>query len=402
MRDRRHGGGLPVRGGRLRGPVPAFDLAVFGAGPAGAAAAATAARAGLSVALIDKARFPRDKLCGGGVTGRARRILAATFGALPEGLFLDCGRIRLVAGRAPIGAHPAAPPISMTMRRAFDAALLEAACAAGAADLTGRRPAAVDPARGRIAFADGGELRAAVVVGADGATSQVARALFGRAFNPARIGFALEVEAPRPAPGAEDWVEIDLDAAAWGYGWAFPKRRSVTYGVGGLHAANPDLKARLAAYLARHGVAGAGRVQGAFLPMGEVRRMPGRGRALLAGDAAGLVDPITGEGIGWAAESGRLAAEAAAAALAAGRPERAAAAYARALAPVRRELARARLLRRVLYARLFRDRCLRLLAREPRLQRRFLALLAGEMDYADIGLGSLIRLARGLAAPRAA
>ena len=65
----------------------AFDLIVLGAGPAGASAAVEARRLGLSVALVGKARFPRDKLCGGGVTGRARAALAAVFGALPRELF---------------------------------------------------------------------------------------------------------------------------------------------------------------------------------------------------------------------------------------------------------------------------------------------------------------------------
>jgi geranylgeranyl reductase family protein len=378
----------------------AYDLAVIGAGPAGAAAAATAARAGLAVALVDRARFPRDKLCGGGVTGRARRALAAVFGPLPAALFLDCARVRLVAGDRLLGEVADAPPLSLTMRRDFDAALRAAALAAGADDLAGRRPAALDPASGRIAFEDGGSLAAALVIGADGANSFVARSLWGRAFDPARIGFALEVEAPRPGPAEDDAVEVDLAAAAWGYGWAFPKPRSMTLGVGGLHPANPDLRGRLAAYLARHGATGAGRVRGAFVPAGAVRRVPGRGRVLVAGDAAGLVDPVTGEGIAWAVISGAAAGRAVAAALADGRPERALPAYGRALAPVRAELFRANLLRRLVYPGPLRGRFASLLARQPRLQRRYLALLAGEIDYADIRAASLLRIALRLVAGR--
>lgn len=378
-----------------------FDLAVIGAGPAGAAAAAAAARAGLRVALIDRARFPRDKLCGGGVTGRARAALDAAFGPLPQGLFLPCARVRLMAGERLLGEIADAPPLHLTMRRQLDAALREAALEAGAADLAGRRPEALDPATGQVTLAGGGTLTAALVIGADGANSFVARSLWGRAFDPARIGLALEVELPRDGPGPADAVEIDLAAAAWGYGWAFPKRRSVTVGVGGLRPANPDLRGRLAAYLVRHGAAaGAGRVQGAFVPAGAVRRVPGRGRVLVAGDAAGLVDPVTGEGIAWAVTSGLLAGQAAAAALGRGRPEGALAAYGRALAPVRAELARANLLRRLIYPAPLRGRFAAALGRRPRLQRRYLALLAGEIDYADIRLASLLRLAAGLIAGR--
>jgi flavin-dependent dehydrogenase len=118
---------------------------------------------------------------------------------------------------------------------------------------------------------------------------------------------------------------------------------------------------------------------------------------MLAGDAAGTVDPITGEGIAWAITTGHLAALAAAAALAAGDPASAARRHGRAMAPVRGELFRARLLAQVLHRPLLQARCHALLAAQPRLQARFLALLAGDIDYADLGLRSLWRLAAGLA-----
>jgi flavin-dependent dehydrogenase len=141
-------------------------------------------------------------------------------------------------------------------------------------------------------------------------------------------------------------------------------------------------------------------VRGAFVPAGAVRRVPGRGRVLVAGDAAGLVDPVTGEGIAWAVISGAAAGRAVAAALADGRPERALPAYGRALAPVRAELFRANLLRRLVYPGPLRGRFASLLARQPRLQRRYLALLAGEIDYADIRAASLLRIALRLVAGR--
>jgi flavin-dependent dehydrogenase len=105
------------------------------------------------------------------------------------------------------------------------------------------------------------------------------------------------------------------------------------------------------------------------------------------------VDPVTGEGIGWAVRSGALAGAAAADALGAGRPEAALAGYRRALRPVLAELARANLLRRLIYPRPLRDRALALLAASPRLQRRYLGLLAGEIDYADVRLAQLAAIA---------
>lgn len=370
------------------------DLIILGSGPAGAAAGVTAARAGLRVALVDRAAFPRDKLCGGGFTGRSRRHLVEIFGRdIDDDLFLPCRRTRLVAGTASLGEHPNAPTIWMTMRHGFDAMLHAEAARAGCQVFAPARIAALDPQAAAVTLAGGATLSAPLILGADGANSALARALFGRAFDPARIGFGLEVELPRAAPRTDDAVEIDLAAAAWGYGWAFPKLGSVTVGVGGLHARNPDMRAHLDRYLARHGARDAAKCKGAFLPFGDFRSIPGQGRALLAGDAAGLVDPITGEGIAWAMKSGQLAAQAVMQALAEGAPDRALGLYTRALRPIHAELRRARALRAMIYQPRLQPAFLRLVAREPGLQRRYLALLSGDLDYADLGWRAAPKLA---------
>ena len=369
----------------------AFDVVVMGSGPAGSAAAVTARRAGLSVALLDRAAFPRDKLCGGGVTGRAAVQMREIFGReIDPALFLTSRRVRFTARGRELGRVEPAPALHMTMRRDFDAMLHAEALAAGAVPVLPVRVAAIEPEARRFRLADGRTLAFGVLIGADGVNSQVARCLFGRAFDPATIAFALEVEAP---PVADDLTEIDLDATPWGYAWAFPKKGSLTLGVGGLQHANPDMKARLAAYLALHGAGDEQpRCKGAFLPAGDFRVVPGQGAVLLAGDAAGLVDPMTGEGIAHAMLSGRLAAEAAAAALGAGAPETALERYRAALAPLHGELRAARTLQRVLFGRVSHAAMLRIVAARPSMQRRVLALLAGEIDYADIRRGFFRRL----------
>jgi len=111
------------------------------------------------------------------------------------------------------------------------------------------------------------------------------------------------------------------------------------------------------------------------------------------------VDPITGEGIGWAVHSGHLAALATTRALAADAPGAALGHYAAALAPALDELRRARLLRALIYARPLRHGFARMLARRPAVQQRYLDLMQGRRDYADIGLASVLRvLRRSLAA----
>ncbi|MHA7873935.1 geranylgeranyl reductase family protein [Roseivivax sp.] len=372
----------------MGGPGPArrieFDLIVVGAGPAGSAAAASAARAGLSVALVDRADFPRDKLCGGAFSGRAQGAFARAFGgAMPEAPHLTRSAITFGAFGETLGHFEDIPPIHLTMRRSLDLALFEAARAAGARTFTGQAPEGLALEGPRPALRVGEtELSAQLLIGADGVSSGVARALFGRPFDPKEIGFALEVELPEDRDPPE--FRIDFGAAAWGYGWVFPKTCGTTVGLGGIHARNPRMRESLAAYLAERGVRGTPRIKGQYLPFGAPRRVPGAGHVMLAGDAAGLVDPITGEGIAYAMESGRLAAEAAEAALSEGRPERALIRYRRALGPTHRAMAHARLIRPVLFQPLLRDAFVAGFRNSRSLKDDYLRLLAGELEYADI------------------
>lgn len=380
-----------------------FDLIIIGSGPAGSASAITAARAGLTVALLDKSAFPRDKLCGGGVTGRAARYMTEIFDLPPEGdLFLASHRFRLAFGGQIITRQEDAPTIQMTMRHAFDARLHDLAVAAGAQVFAPVRITTIDADSATVTLADGRQIAGAVLIGADGANSLVARQLYGRAFDPAQIGFGLEVELDRalmPDLAADALTEIDLGAADWGYGWVFPKHDSITLGVGGIHARNPDMKAHFHRYLAHHApgaTQGAIKCKGAFLPFGAYRKTPGAGRVLLAGDAAGLVDPITGEGIGWALRSGQFAGQAAIEALANGGPATAMPAYQRRLAHIHREMDAARRIRALIYARPVKAIFPRAVARNPSMSRTYLRLLAGELDYSDLGTRVLFRLARRL------
>lgn len=175
-----------------------YDLIVIGSGPAGSACAMTAARGGLSVALNDKKGFPRDKLCGGGLTGRSLRYLAEIFDFEPSAdLCLPSSHVRLSYAGHQLSEVTDAPVIQMTMRRAFAARLHERAKATGVSVFAPASIISADYEAGHVTLSTGEVLRGAVVVGADGANSQVTRSLFGRAFDPARIGFGLEVELDR-------------------------------------------------------------------------------------------------------------------------------------------------------------------------------------------------------------
>ncbi len=294
-----------------------WDAVVVGAGPAGALAAHDLARAGARVALLEREKLPRHKTCGGGIVWRARRALPIELPASAierecveaELRFSDRGRGWRVRGDAPL--------VTLVMRDAFDAALASAAAAAGA-ELRDGCPAvgvAVENGRARVETARGA-LVARFVVGADGAAGPVARS----------TGFP---HAPRALPALE-W-EVEASPAAFaefaprtlfdfardgdGYAWIFPKREHLSIGV---LAKRPQPRALRDRLRARMRGLGLERFeprdrQGWPIPVAPRPGDPARGPVLLAGDALGLADPITCEGISHALASGRLAARAIAA-----------------------------------------------------------------------------------------
>ncbi len=153
-----------------------FDVVVAGAGPAGSAVASHLARGGARVLLVDKARFPRDKPCGGGLTGRAVRALPGPVDPVVEHV-VDRFELRLRYGRR-FERRGAEPMILMTQRRRLDAYLAEQAAAAGADFRDGCAVGAIEPETDGVAVTvAGARVHADVLVGADGANGLVARSV---------------------------------------------------------------------------------------------------------------------------------------------------------------------------------------------------------------------------------
>lgn len=363
-----------------------YDIVVIGAGPAGSAAAQTARKKGLSVAIIDKQTFPRDKLCGALFSGRSRQYYTEIFDRdLDPEHFGPKTEIEFWMNGRKLSAMNDVPPLYVTMRWDLDHLCLTHAIEAGAVDMTGQAVASIDETAQTVVMKDGRRIDYRVLIGADGVNSMVARTLYGRAFDHERIGFALEIELDGDHLHPDDPVRIDFAAAKWGYGWWFPKRRTTTVGVGGIHAANPDMKAAMAGYLRTLGVdPDIKRYKGHFLPFGDVRKWPGRGNILLAGDAAGLVDPITGEGIAFALQSGRFAAEAAFGSLQPGISADPVRIYRRKLREIHRSLNIARLIRPIL-SRPSGERAFEyMFTHSVTLKRQYMQLLGGELEYPTI------------------
>ncbi len=296
-----------------------MDVLVVGAGPAGSVTALRLARSGARVLLVDKARFPRDKPCGGGLTGRALKHLPCDVGPVVEHV-VDRMVVRAGYGGKVARSSPD-PLIKMTQRRRLDLHLAEQAAAAGADFRDGTDVDELEIGDGGVTARVGGSVvRSAYLVGADGANGVVARQA-GLGGGIVR-GVALEGNVrwetlPREPYDATAWVELGV--VPGGYGWVFPKGDHANLGVGGWMSEGPLLRTHLDRLANAHGVKPSAleSVRGHRLPMRELGAPAARGRVLLVGDAAGLVDPLSGDGMYEAFVSAKLASEA----VLAGRPE---------------------------------------------------------------------------------
>ncbi len=292
-----------------------YDAIVVGAGPAGSTAAFRLATAGASVLLVDRERFPRDKPCGGGVTIRALRQLPFGIDPVVEDV-VTTFELR-IGHRRGFERKAAAPLALMTQRRRLDLYLAERAVEAGAEFRDGLR---VTRARGTSVEADGEWIEAEVLIAADGANGVVARSLELPVECDRPV--ALEGSIPYGAPVTRERyggrLVLEFATVPGGYGWVFPKGDHVNVGVGGWASEGPRLREHLARLCAEHGMDAAALegLRGHRLPLRRPGSPLAQGRVALVGDAAGLVDPLSGDGMYEAFLSSRLASEHAVAILA--------------------------------------------------------------------------------------
>ena len=310
-----------------------YDVAIVGAGPAGTACALGLRRSGLRVALLDKAQFPRDKVCGDAIPGHALKALRQLDPAFAEGLWqlepLDAVRqSRLVAPNGDSLVLEWKLPSFNSPRETFDNALLELvrthAPTTTILENTSLKGLAMAPDHVRLQPAQGPEITCRLVVGCDGANSVVMRKLLpeprlARAHHCVGVRAYFENIAGAESGTTEFFLTRDYLA---GYCWLFPVGQG-RYNVGlGMLAEvvaqhKVDLKETLLRLLATHpALAGRfaaarqlGPIVGFGLPLGGGRVRPISGeRFLLCGDAASLIDPLQGHGIDTAIQSGMLAA----------------------------------------------------------------------------------------------
>jgi geranylgeranyl reductase family protein len=286
------------------------DVVVVGAGPAGSMLAYHLAKAGLDVVLLDKARFPRGKTCGGGVNVRTQKLIPFDFSPVVEetitGISFTCRFEEPFTRRSP-------GPLMFTVRREpFDEFLARRAEEAGARffDQTPFLSLEEKDGFGEVNTA-AGLCSAAYVVGADGSQSAVARRT-GLMQDPA---YMLAVHSEAPTSMVPDWkpdlIHLDWGSVKRSYAYMFPRKYFLSLGAGGIDVPAARIKNYQRAFLAtraqKEGTLSVS-AAGFMIPLRKKRSPIEKGRCILIGDAAGLADPFSGEGIFSAVRSAQIAA----------------------------------------------------------------------------------------------
>lgn len=379
-----------------------YDVVVVGAGPAGSSAAYELARQGVSVALVEKASMPRYKTCGGGIVLRALKLVPFN---VSEAIERECTVAELTLADAGLhfSVERAYPLVSMTMRENFDYLLFRAAARAGAHTMDGCRVLDVAPHNGRMeVVTDRDSLLCRFVIGADGGQSIVAKK--GGWRDRMRLIPLVEWEVSVKEELFDAFsrsARFEFGPVPGGYAWIFPKKQHLSVGLGGFGPERLNLKVRLQQFLHTAGIGVVEKMEqhGYYLPISVREEGFVKDRILLAGDAAGFVDPVTGEGITYALLSGQGAARS----LIKGGlvSEAVEAAYLSELEEdVLRELRWGRLLGVLLY-RSARVRTLLFRQYGRQLTEAFADIIIGEKSYASLckkhmGLRRFFRLVKGL------
>lgn len=365
-----------------------YDAIVCGGGPAGACAAWRLAAGGASCMLLEASAAPRGKVCGGALGFRARKRLVdagmlsdAEVSAISlreqRSMSFHCGLERLSRYES------AGPAITMVDRKDLDSLLLSRAEAAGAVVVRGGRALSL-AGDASIETSCTGKLTGDFLVAADGASGRIGREVRGS--RRGQAGFGMEAFVPLPA-GFPGEIQIHFGLADFGYAWVFPRRDDLCIGIGRIGGSSRPhgLLESLMHLFDRLGLGrpAPGMLKAAPIPAGKPSCLMGRGRVLLAGDAAGLADRLTGEGLSHAVESGMLAAESVLNGH--GLPW-----YRRAAASGCAGLVRqSALARHLVYGRPFRRLAMRGLARDRRFFDGYWDLVSGTSGYAGMMAGFL-------------
>lgn len=301
-----------------------YDVIIVGAGPAGSTAGYLLSGRGLSVLIIDKCKFPREKLCGGLITHKTVRLLERVFGETVSSLKdkqiinYESDHYEVLYKNKIVDKKNIDIPFRFIDRYSYDNFLLVKAREAGADVIEGEEIVSFDFAGDQLTTSDGRTLRADFFIGADGVNSVIRRSFPNICFDPRvwlnNIATALEIFVSRSEVKRQiNHPMIFFDFITHGYSWVFPNRDRIIVGTGGLTLKNRkrfihsfhnflsalDIDKRLA-----------DKIKSYAFPYGNFMLNPAFRNVILVGDAAGFADPLMGEGIFYAQRSAELASHA--------------------------------------------------------------------------------------------
>jgi geranylgeranyl reductase family protein len=301
------------------------EVLIVGAGPAGTSAAYELATHGISVILLEKSGFPRYKTCGGGLTPKILKELPYDISPVIE------SEIRFIRFSHQFNdvftRHSADPLMFCGMRSNMDAFLLERAIQAGAVGLTNEKVLEIrKDTSGSVVVTANGEYHTRILIGADGASGIVARTFDLRSHIARGLAWESEIKTGDGFLDTfGDTVFLDWGTLPGGYGWAFPKKDHVSLGVGGpaslagmmipyykrfyAHVFNSGSPVQSSQSNIPQGLPETLSLKSWPIPVRTKKSTFHRGNVMVTGDAAGLSDPLTGEGIYYAIRSGKLAAQ---------------------------------------------------------------------------------------------
>lgn len=286
--------------------VNTVDVMIIGGGPAGTSAGTVLRRKGYKTCIIDTQVFPRKKLCAGVLTIKSLRL----FQHIYKGINFDDLEIRHIHKimfmymDKIIGKYTVKNAYSVIDRSEFDNMLLQYYKGIGGLAVEGEKGYEILYNKNTVRLSDGNEIRYRILIGADGINSKV-RPYVNHSWRASILCF----EEFIPNTLNENIIRINFGGVLGGYSWRIPGKKHVGIGLGEFYIRGMRRKPeKYRRYFASQGVEDLTNIRGAFVSFGNYVHKPIKRNVLLVGDAAGLVDAMTGEGLFFAAESGRQAA----------------------------------------------------------------------------------------------